>query len=163
MKLQLVFEISIFTLAVQNLQFNCDQCYKTNSSKRGGHKIYGLNNILVRPSYITIWIIAVRFIKKNTQRKEEGNMKSKMENVPKGHLIQSNHINIWNVYSKYHTTTDHTKRHMKIYTIQNPFQCFLCAKIYLQKLHEELCLRKYESLQTVWKGSHNKEPLKETQ
>ena len=28
-------EISIFTLAVENLQFNCDQCNKTNSSKNG--------------------------------------------------------------------------------------------------------------------------------
>ena len=32
-----------------------------------------------------------------------------MENVPK--------INILNLNSKYHTTTDHTKRHMKIHTM----------------------------------------------
>ena len=31
----MVSEISIFTLAVDNLLFNCDQCYKTNSSKKG--------------------------------------------------------------------------------------------------------------------------------
>ena len=30
-----VSEMSIFTLAGENLQFNCDQCNKTNSSKRG--------------------------------------------------------------------------------------------------------------------------------
>jgi hypothetical protein len=31
----IVSEISIFTLAVENLQFNCDQCNKTNSSEKG--------------------------------------------------------------------------------------------------------------------------------
>ncbi len=31
----MVSEISIFTLAVENLQFNCDQCNKTNSSEKG--------------------------------------------------------------------------------------------------------------------------------
>ena len=31
----MVSEISIFTVAVENLQFNCDQCNKTNSSDNG--------------------------------------------------------------------------------------------------------------------------------
>ena len=31
----MVSDISIFTLAAENLQFNCDQCNKTNSSKMG--------------------------------------------------------------------------------------------------------------------------------
>jgi hypothetical protein len=31
----MVSEISIFTLALQNLQFNCDHCNRTNSSKKG--------------------------------------------------------------------------------------------------------------------------------
>ena len=31
----IVLKISIFTLAVKNLQFNCDQCKRTNSSKKG--------------------------------------------------------------------------------------------------------------------------------
>ena len=31
----MVSEISIFILAVENLQLNCDHCYKTNSSKKG--------------------------------------------------------------------------------------------------------------------------------
>ena len=31
----MVSEISIFTVAVENLQFNCDQCNKTNSSDKG--------------------------------------------------------------------------------------------------------------------------------
>ena len=31
----MVFDISIFTLAVENLQFNCDQCNRTNSSEKG--------------------------------------------------------------------------------------------------------------------------------
>ena len=30
-----IIEISIFTLAVDNLQFNCDQCNRTNSSEKG--------------------------------------------------------------------------------------------------------------------------------
>ena len=30
----MVSEISIFTLAAENLQFNCDHCNKTNSSKK---------------------------------------------------------------------------------------------------------------------------------
>ena len=28
-----IMEISIFTLAMENLQFNCDQCNRTNSSE----------------------------------------------------------------------------------------------------------------------------------
>ena len=59
--------------------------------------------------------------KKNTwmtiKKWEEGTLKGNMENVPKGHIILSNQIIIWNVISKYHTTTDPTKCHMKIYTI----------------------------------------------
>ena len=31
----MVSEISIFTLSGENLQFSCDQCYNTNSSKKG--------------------------------------------------------------------------------------------------------------------------------
>ena len=30
-----IIEISNFTLAVENLQFNCDQCNRTNSSEKG--------------------------------------------------------------------------------------------------------------------------------
>ena len=30
-----IMEISIFTLAVENLQFNCDQCNRTNFSEKG--------------------------------------------------------------------------------------------------------------------------------
>ena len=59
---------------------------------------------------------------------EEGYMKCNIENVPKGHIIHSNHINTWNVYRKYHTTTDNTKRHMKMHTMKNPYNCSLCAK-----------------------------------
>ena len=59
---------------------------------------------------------------------EEGNMKCHMENLPKGYFIHSNQIIIWNVNSKYHTTTDHTKGQMKIYTMKNPYHSFLCAK-----------------------------------
>ena len=55
-------------------------------------------------------------------------MKCNMENVPKGHIIHSNEINTLNVNRKYHTNTDHTKRHMKIHTMKIPYQCSLCAK-----------------------------------
>ena len=59
---------------------------------------------------------------------EEGNRKCNMENVLKGHIIHRHKINIWYVNSKYHTTTDHTKRHMKIHTMENPYHCSVCAK-----------------------------------
>ena len=75
-------------------------------------------NPSVRTSDITIWIIAVRFIKKipeGQEKCEEGNLKCNIENVLKEHSIHSNEINIWNVNSKYHTTKDHTKRHIKLY------------------------------------------------
>ena len=36
-----IMEISIFTLAVDNLQFNCDQCNGTNSSEKGCNNICG--------------------------------------------------------------------------------------------------------------------------
>ena len=31
----MVCDISIFTLAMENVQFNCDQCNRTNSSEKG--------------------------------------------------------------------------------------------------------------------------------
>ena len=74
----MVFEISIFPLTVDNLPFNCDQCYKTNSSKKG--------------------------------------------------LTQ-------HMWIKQYPTTDHTKRHMKIYTIKNPYHCFLCATKSIYRSH----------------------------
>ena len=36
----MVSEISIFTLAVENLQFNCDQCNRTNSPEKGVDTTY---------------------------------------------------------------------------------------------------------------------------
>ena len=35
-----IMEISVFTLAVENLQFNCDQCNRTNSSQKGFASTY---------------------------------------------------------------------------------------------------------------------------
>ena len=58
-----------------------------------------------------------------------------MENVLKGHIILSNQINMLNVISKYHTTTDHTKHHMKIHTMKNPYHCSLCAKKSISRSH----------------------------
>ena len=66
---------------------------------------------------------------------EEGIMKCNMENVPKEHIILSNSIIILNVISKYHTTTDKTKRHMKIHTMTNPYPCSLCAKKSISRSH----------------------------
>ena len=37
---------------------------------------------------------------KDKKNCEEGNMKYKMENIPKGHIIHSNQNNIWNVNIK---------------------------------------------------------------
>ena len=71
---------------------------------------------------------------------EEGNMRCNMENVPKAHIIHSNQINILYVNNNYHTTTDHTKCHMKIHTKTNPYHCSMCAKkIHIQEPHEESC------------------------
>ena len=58
-----------------------------------------------------------------------------MENVSKGHIIHSDQINIWNVNSKYHTTTDNTKRHMKIHTMENQYHCSPCAKKSIFRSH----------------------------
>ena len=56
---------------------------------------------------------------KDKKKCEEGNRKCNMENVQKGHIIYRSQINIWNLNSKYHTTTDHTERHIKIHTMKN--------------------------------------------
>ena len=50
-----------------------------------------------------------------------------MESLPK--------IDIWYLNTKYHTTTDHTKRHMKIHTMENPYHCCLCAKKSTSTIH----------------------------
>ena len=77
---------------------------------------------------------------KDNQKLEEGNMKCNMENVPKGHIIHSNQINIWNVNSKYHTTTDHTKEpHEDSYYEKSISLFSVCQKIHLQEPHEESC------------------------
>jgi predicted RNA-binding Zn-ribbon protein involved in translation (DUF1610 family) len=55
-------------------------------------------------------------------------MKCNMENVQKRHIIHRNENNTWNVNGKYHTTTDKTKRHIKIQTMKNQYHCSLCAK-----------------------------------
>ena len=51
-----------------------------------------------------------------------------MENVQEGHIIHSNQINTRNVNRKNHTTTDHTKRYIKIHNMKNPYHCSLCNK-----------------------------------
>ena len=117
-------EISIFTLAVDNLQFNCDQCNKTNSSEKGLQQhLWMKQNSSEDFRYYHFDHCSLVYEKKYLKDKkkcEEGNWKSNMENVPK--------INIWDLDSKYRTTTDHTKRHIKIHTMKNPYHCCLCAK-----------------------------------
>ena len=101
---------------IMNLQFNCDQCNKTNSSEKElqqhmwlkqnsseDFRHYHLDRCskLYKKKY-----------RKDKKKCDEGNCKFNMENVPKGLIIFSNQINIWNLISKYHKTTDHTKRHI---------------------------------------------------
>ena len=77
---------------------------------------------------------------KDNKKCEEGNMKSNMENVPKGHIIYGNQINIWNANSKYHTFTDHTNRHIHENSYYKTHITVLCVpKIHLQEPHEESC------------------------
>ena len=75
---------------------------------------------------------------KDNKQCDEGYMKCNMENVQKEHIILSNQIIILNVIRKYHTTTDNTKRHMKIHTMKNSMSLFpVCQKIHLQEPQEE--------------------------
>ena len=85
-----------------------------------------------------------------------------MENVAKGHIIHSYEINIWNLNSKYHTTTDHTKRHMKIHTMENPYHCCLCAKKSISRSHMK-SHAKSESFMHSVEGKSYQGTLKETQ
>ena len=88
----------------------------------------------------TIMIIAVRFIKKRYLKDRKKFEESNMENVPRGYIIHSTQIDIWNVKSKYHTTTDHTKHHMKIHAMKKSLLLFsVCQKIHLQEPHGETC------------------------
>ena len=73
--------------------------------------------------------------RKDKKKCEEGNMEFNVENVPNEHIICSNQINIRNVISKYNTTTDQTKRHIKIYTKKNPHCCSLLAKKFISRSH----------------------------
>ena len=93
----MVSEISIFTVAVENLQFNCDQCNKTNSSDKGLTQYMWM---LQHPSnefrHFHFDYCSQNYNKKYLKDKkkcEEGNMKCNMENVPKGNIINSNQIN----------------------------------------------------------------------
>ena len=135
--------------------------------KRGGNNICGWSNILVWTSGMTIFIIAVRFIKKFLKEKkkcEEGNRKCNMENVLKGHIIHRHKINIWYVHSKYHTTTDHTKRHMKIHTMENPYHCSLCAKKSISRSHMKSHAREnLNPYALCGREVISTKPLKETQ
>ena len=58
-----------------------------------------------------------------------------MEDIMKGHIIPSHKNEIRSVDSKYHTITHHTKRHMKIYTREIPYQCSLCRKGSISRSH----------------------------
>ena len=50
----MVSEISIFTLAVKNLQFECDQCNRLNSSEKGSTQQMWMKQY---PSNITITLL----------------------------------------------------------------------------------------------------------
>ena len=134
----MVSEISMFTLAVDNLQFNCYQCNRTNSSEKGLTQHLWMKQYPSKEFRHYHFDYCSQGFKKyleDKKKREEGNMKCNIVNVPKGHIIHSDQNNIWNVNSKCHTITDHTKRHMKIHTI---------------------------SLYSVWQRTYIQEPHKET-
>ena len=132
----MVSEISIFTLAMENLQFSCDQCNKTNSSEKGliqhmWMKQYHSKDFRHNHLDYCRQVYKKKYLK-DKLKCEEFNMKWNMENVQMGHII---HSNIWNENSKYHTITDHTKRYMKIHAIRDISLFFECQKIHLQERH----------------------------
>ena len=88
----MVSEISISTLAVENLQFNFDNCNRTKFSEKGLTQHMWMKQKPSEDCRHYHLIIAVMFIKKYLKDKkkcEEGNMKCNMENVTKGHIIHS--------------------------------------------------------------------------
>ena len=97
-----------FTLTVDNLQLNCEQCNRTNPSEKG-----------------------------LTQHMWMKQFPGNMENVPKGHFIHSILNNIWTVNSKHHTTTDHTRRHMKSHARDNLNINALCEREVLSRNHSK--------------------------
>ena len=84
----MVSEMSIFTLAVENLQFNWDQCNRTNSSEKGWTHHMWMKQNPCEDFRRYHFIIVLGFIKKKLMSKKkckEGNSKCNMENVPEGH------------------------------------------------------------------------------
>ena len=143
MKLQhgntiMVSEISIFTKAVENLQFNCDHCNRKNSSQKGLTQHMWLKQCPSNDLRHYHFDYCSQVYKERPEGQEktckEGQMKCNMENVPNGHILHSNQIDIWNVNSKHHTTTDHTKAPHEDSSIS-----LFCVgqKSHLQEPHEE--------------------------
>ena len=64
-KRMMVSDISIFTLAVENLQFNCVQCNRTNSSEKGLIQHMWMKQYPSKDFSYYHFVIVVRF-KKNT-------------------------------------------------------------------------------------------------
>ena len=114
--------------------------------KRGWHNIYGWSNFLARSPWVLeglqtlpFWLLQSGF-KKNTWRPkkcEEGTLKWNMENVPKGHIIHSILNNIWTVNSKYRTTTDHSRSHMKSHARYNLNIIVQCEMEVLSRNHSK--------------------------
>ena len=67
----IVSDISIFTLAVENLQFNCDQCNRTNSSEKGLTQHMWMKKYPSKDFSHYHLIIAFRFIKKIPEGQEK--------------------------------------------------------------------------------------------
>ena len=72
------------------------------------------------PLWSVFEVIAVRFITTTNKQKlkdkemcKKSKTKCNMENLLKGHLVCRHKIQIFYVNSKYHTTTDHKKCHVK--------------------------------------------------
>ena len=67
----MVSDISIFTMAVEILQFNCDQCNRTNSSEKGLTQHMWMKQYPSKNFRNYHLINAVRFVKKKTEGKEK--------------------------------------------------------------------------------------------
>ena len=81
-----IMDTSIFTLAVQNLQFNCDQCNRTNSSEKGFQQHMWLKQKSSENFRHYHFDRCSQVYKKNLKDKKkcgEVNGKCNMENVPK--------------------------------------------------------------------------------
>ena len=125
------------------LQLNCEQCNKTNSSEKGLTQHMWIKQLPSKDFIHYHFDYCRQVYKRNTlklrtrKKCEKCTMKCNMENVPKGHFIQSILINIWTGNSKYHTTTDHYRRNLKSHARDNININALCEREVLSRNHSK--------------------------